>query len=212
MTPGALEAWVFDLDNTLYPAPALYDAIGARMTAFIADVLDVDAAAAQDLRDRYFHEDGATVAGLARRHGVDAHAFLEYVHDVDYGVLSPDPELAALIAALPGRKLVFTNGSAGHGDKALKRLGLAGLFEQVFDIEAAGLIPKPQVGAYTRLMEACAIDPQRAVLIEDTMRNLEPAHALGFATGLVGPVHPEPRPDYVHRWARDLKALLRGWD
>jgi len=211
MRPAGVEAWVFDLDNTLYPAPALYDAIGERMTAFIAAALSIDEAAALELRERYFHQDGATVAGLARHHGVDAHAFLDYVHDVDYGVLAPDPELAPLIAALPGRKLVFTNGGAGHGARALQHLGLDGVFERVFDIEAGGLVPKPQRAAYLGLVEACALAPERALMIEDTMRNLEPAHALGFATALIGAIHPEPRPAYVQYWARDLKTLLRSW-
>lgn len=203
--------WVFDLDNTLYPAPALYDAIGVRMTAFIAEALGVDDATALELRERYFHQDGATVAGLARHHGVDAHAFLSYVHAVDYSVLAPDPELADMIAALPGRKIVFTNGGAGHGEKALGQLRLADLFERVFDIEAAGLVPKPQPAAYTSLIEACEIDVARAVFIEDTMRNLEPAHALGFTTALIGAVHPDPRPPYVDHWAHDVKSLLREW-
>lgn len=200
--------WVFDLDNTLYPAPALYDAIGERMTSYIAQKVGVDHAAALDLRERYFHQYGATVVGLARHHDVDAHDFLMHVHDVDYGVLAPDPELASLIAALPGRKIVFTNGGGGHGGRVLARLGLSHVFDHVFDIEAAALTPKPQLGAYERLIEAHSVAPARALLIEDTMRNLEPAHDLGFTTALVGPVHPQPRPAYVNHWAADVKTLL----
>lgn len=203
--------WVFDLDNTLYPAPALYDAIGERMTEFIAVSVGVDRAAALELRERYFHQYGATVVGLAKHHDIDAHAFLNHVHDVDYAVLEPDPELASLIGALPGRKLVFTNGGGGHGHRVLARLGLAEVFDGVFDIEAANLAPKPQRASYDRLVATCAIAPTRALMIEDTLRNLEPAHEMGFSTALVGAVHPAPRPPYVHHWAEDAKALLRGW-
>lgn len=203
--------WVFDLDNTLYPAPTLYDEIGERMTMYIARAVSIDHGAALDLREHYFHRYGATVVGLAQHHSVDAHDFLAYVHDANYSVLAPDPELAALLSALPGRKIVFTNGGGGHGERVLQRLGLSHCFERVFDIEAAGLAPKPQLLAYQRLVSTCAIDPARAALIEDTLHNLPPAHELGFATALVGPRHPGPRPAYVHHWGRDVKVLLQGF-
>jgi putative hydrolase of the HAD superfamily len=202
-------AWVFDLDNTLYPVADIYDEIGARMTAYIARALSLNEAEALAVRERYFHQYGATVVGLAEHHGVDAHDFLADVHNADYSVLTPDPELAGLIAALPGKRIVFTNGGGGHAERALARLGLSGLFETIVDIERCELAPKPQQRAYERLIACCALEPSETLLIEDTLRNLEPAHALGFTTALVGAVHPEPRPAYVNYWAHDAKALLR---
>jgi putative hydrolase of the HAD superfamily len=201
--------WVFDLDNTLYPAPALYDAIGERMTAFIERACDVSAVDALELRERYFHRYGATVVGLAIHHGVNAHEFLAYVHNTDYSVLEPDGELAQSLAALPGRRIVFTNGGGGHAERTLAALGLAELFHEVFDIEDAGLAPKPTVLAYRRLIESCSVAPERALFVEDTLKNLEPAFELGFTTALVGPVHPQPKPEYLHHWAPDVKTLLR---
>jgi putative hydrolase of the HAD superfamily len=203
-----IRAWVFDLDNTLYPAPALYDAIGVRMTAHIARALDVPEDEALRLRELYFHQHGATVAGLAVEHGVDPRAFLHDVHQVDYTVLAPDPELVTLIGALPGRRIVFTNGGGGHGQRALENLGLAPLFEHVFDIESSGIIPKPQRAAYEKLIETCGIDPRESLMIEDSARNLEPAHALGFTTALVGAAD-LPKPPYVDHAAANLKDLLR---
>jgi putative hydrolase of the HAD superfamily len=206
-TPFAsIEAWVFDLDNTLYSTPLLYDAVGERMTAYIARALAITDAEAIILRERYFDDYGATVVGLSRHHAMDAHDFLAHVHDVDYSVLDPDPELGALIERLPGRKIVFTNGGGGHGQRALAQLAIAHCFELVFDIEAAGLAPKPQRAAYERLIAACGIDPARSVLIEDSARNLEPAHALGFATALVGGAS-APHADHM---AADAKAFLRS--
>lgn len=202
------DAWVFDLDNTLYPVGDIYDAIGARMTAYIARKLGLDDEAAHALRERYLHQYGATVVGVVEHHDFDARDFLADAHDTDYSVLSADPELAELIAALPGRRIIFTNSGGGHAQRALERLGLASLFEAVIDIEAMGLKPKPQREPYERLVRICDLDPRTTIMIEDTLRNLEPAHAMGFATALVGPIHPEPRPPYVDHWARDVKGLL----
>jgi putative hydrolase of the HAD superfamily len=202
---ASVEAWVFDLDNTLYSTPLLYDAVGERMTAYIAGALGIGAEEATVLRERYFDDYGATVAGLSRHHAMDAHDFLARVHDVDYSMLDPDPELGALIEQLPGRKIVFTNGGGGHGQRALTQLAIAHCFEVVFDIEAAGLAPKPQRAAYERLITVCGIDPKRSALIEDSPRNLEPAHALGFATALIG----DGDPRHAHFTAPDVKAFLR---
>ena len=47
-----------------------------------------------------------------------------------------------------GRKLIF-NGSRSHAILTAKQLGLDGLFEEAFDIVAAGLTPKPAEGATT---------------------------------------------------------------
>jgi putative hydrolase of the HAD superfamily len=121
-------------------------------------------------------------------------------------VLDPDPELGALIERLPGRRIVFTNGGGGHGQRALAQLAVAHCFELVFDIEAAGLAPKPQQEAYRRLIAACGVDPSRSVLIEDSARNLEPALALGFTTVLVGGDH-GAHADYA---TPDVKTFLRS--
>ena len=205
-----IRTWVFDLDNTLYPAPALYDEIGARMTAYIARKLSLASAEAQELRERYFHQYGATVVGLARHHAIEAADFLRNVHIADHSVLMPDHELRALIAQLPGRRIIYTNGGGGHGERVLESLGLDAVFDAVYDIEACDLIPKPMRESYERFLTASGVEAAQAMFIEDTLRNLEPAHELGFTTALVGPIHPEPKPPYVDHWAPDVKTLLRA--
>jgi putative hydrolase of the HAD superfamily len=209
MSFAGIRTWVFDLDNTLYPARALYDEIGDRMTSYIERATGFDTAAALEVRERYFHQYGATVVGLMRHHDVDPRDFLLDVHQADHSVLEPDAELRALIEALPGRRIIFTNGGGGHAERVLKSLHLEGLFDTVFDIETAELTPKPQRACYERLIAHCGFDARGALLVEDTMQNLEPAHEMGFATALVGVVHPEPRPPYVDHYAPDVKALLR---
>jgi putative hydrolase of the HAD superfamily len=211
VTRPNIRDWVFDLDNTLYPASTLYDLIGDRMTAYVARVTGLDAVEAERLRDRYHLEFGATAVGLQRHHGVDPLHFMTDVHDVDPAVVDPDPELDALIARLPGRKIVFTNGGGGHAERIVTQIGIAHHFEHLFDLETSGFVPKPVIGAYHQLIELYGVDPAAAVMVEDTLRNLEPAHELGFTTVLIGPVHPEPKPAYLDHWAHDLKAFLRDW-
>jgi len=212
MGARVVESWVFDLDNTLYPADStIYDAIGDRMTAYIERATGFDRVTAENERERLHVAHGATATGLHKEFGVDPADFIVYVHDVDVSVVPQDAELNALIAALPGRKFVFTNGGCDYAKRMVRQLGMHAHFEAVLDIESNGLVPKPEAAAYAGLIEKCGLDPRTAIFVEDTLRNLAPAHALGFETVLVGPVHPEPKPAYVDHTARDLKLFLRNW-
>jgi putative hydrolase of the HAD superfamily len=152
------------------------------MTAFIADLLDVDLGEAWRIQKGYFHGHGTTLAGLMAEHDVDPHAFLAYVHDIEMDALEHDAPLVAAIAKLPGRKLVFTNGDKPYALKVLDRLGLGDSFEAVYDIHAMALIPKPQASAYTGLCQTLGVEPTRAVFVEDMARNLKPAKAIGMTT------------------------------
>lgn len=205
---GGRDVWVFDLDNTLYPADhVIYDTIGERMTAYIARRLELPHDKALALRERYFHQYGATVVGLVRHHGADLADFVADVHDVPVDVVTPDPELGRLIQALPGRRVVFTNGGRDYAHRILARLGIDGAFERVVALEDVGLHPKPAPAAFRRLMELCDIDAARAVMFEDHLINLETAAALGFATVLVGRDTPPDR--HVDFATTRLHAFLR---
>ncbi len=175
--------WIFDLDNTLYPASAdLFAHIDRRMTAFIAELLSVDLVEAHRIQKAYFIGHGTTLAGLMAEHQVDPHAFLAYVHDIEMDLLQADAPLVAALARLPGRKLVFTNGDGPYALKVLERLGLGGSFEAVHDIHAMNLRPKPQPEAYAGLCAAFDLDPRESLFVEDMARNLKPAKAIGMTT------------------------------
>jgi putative hydrolase of the HAD superfamily len=175
--------WIFDLDNTLYPAGAnLFARIDQRMTAYIARLLGVDDAEAHRIQKHYFLGHGTTLAGLMTEHDVDPQEFLAYVHDIEMDVLDEDAPLAASIARLPGRKLVFTNGDAPYALKVLDRLGLGGSFEAIHDIHAMDLKPKPAASAYAGLCAAFDIDPAESLFADDMARNLLPAKAIGMTT------------------------------
>ncbi len=178
-----IDSWIFDLDNTLYPASAsLFPQIDRRMGAYIERLLQVDPVEAHRIQKGFFHSHGMTLPGLMAEHGVDPHEFLADVHDVDVDVVAPHPELAALIARLPGRKFVFTNADAPYAHRVLARLGLSDSFDALHDIHALGYVPKPQAPAYVHMCAAHAIDPTRAVFVEDMARNLAPAKAIGMTT------------------------------
>ena len=183
LDPGRVEAWLFDLDNTLYPSSCdLFAQVDRRIRGFIADLLALDHDEAQRVQKRYFLEHGTTLRGLMDRHGVDPEGVMDYVHDIDLSPLFPNPALDAALAALPGRKVIFTNASAAHAGRVTDRLGIAHHFDGVFDIGAAAYQPKPRPEGYRRLVAELAIDPARTVFIEDSARNLAPAAALGMTT------------------------------
>lgn len=178
-----IETWIFDLDNTLYPPSCkLYVEVEARMTDFIMAELDIDAEAATALRRRFFQQHGTTLRGLMNDYGMAPTRFLEYVHQIDLTSVSPDPELTAALAALPGRKLVFTNGTVAHAERVLARLGLGEHFCGIHDIVSCNYVPKPDPSGYLSLIERHGIAPARTAMIEDMAKNLAPAAALGMTT------------------------------
>lgn len=178
-----IRTWIFDLDNTLYPASArLFDKIDAKMGAYIAAKFDVDLVEARRIQKGYFHGHGTTLAGLMAEHDVDPHAFLDFVHDIEMDVLEENAPLAAAIARLPGRKIVFTNADTPYATRVLGRLGLGESFEAIHDIHAMDLLPKPQAPAYAGLCAAFDIVPEQAIFFEDMARNLAPAKAIGMTT------------------------------
>jgi putative hydrolase of the HAD superfamily len=178
-----IESWIFDLDNSLYPASAnLFALIDVRMGEFIQKLLGCPPEEARCVQKRYFLEHGTTLAGLMAANGVDPHEFLDYVHDIDLARISADPVLVAVIDRLPGRKFVFTNGDAAYASRVLERLGLANLWDGLHDIHAMGYVPKPNPASYAAMCERYGIEPGRALFVEDMARNLKPAKELGMTT------------------------------
>jgi putative hydrolase of the HAD superfamily len=175
--------WVFDLDNTLYRADnGIFAQIEARMTDYVERLMALPRDEARVLQKDLYRRHGTTLNGLMLEHGVDAEDYLAYVHDIDLGDLGPEPALIAALERLPGRCFVFTNGCANHAARILQRIGMDGMFEQVWDIRTIGFVPKPQAPAYTSVVAAGAFDPSKAAMFDDLARNLSPARALGMTT------------------------------
>lgn len=214
---GHIESWIFDLDNTLYPASCrLFDQIDVRMGEFVSRLLDVDYAEAKLLQKQLFYRHGTTLRGLMVEHGVNPDGFLDYVHDIDHAPVMPNPALDEALHALPGRKLIFTNGTVRHAEKILSRIGVTHHFGDIFDIVHAEFIPKPDIGPYRRFVEKTGITPKSSVMFEDIARNLEAPHALGMTTVLVTSpdnhdaayLNGGEEPPHVHHVTGDLAGFL----
>ncbi len=186
MLPPALrhvDSWIFDLDNSLYPASAnLFELIDVRMGEYIANRLGCTTAEARAVQKGFFRDHGTTLAGLMKEHGVEPRDFLDYVHDIDMARITADPRVVAALDRLPGRKFVFTNGDEAYARRVLDRLGLANAFDVVHGIHAMAYVPKPDPRAYAEMCERHAIEPRRALFAEDMARNLVPAKRLGMTT------------------------------
>ena len=178
-----IREWIFDLDNCLYPASAgLFPLIDERMGAYIQRLLDCDAIEARRVQKHHFHTHGTTLAGLMKEHGVDPHDFLADVHNIPLDRVQADERLARLLPQLPGRRLVFTNGDAPYARRVLEAIGVESHFDELHDIHASELRPKPDPHGYALLCERFGIDPLHALLADDMIQNLVPAKQLGMTT------------------------------
>lgn len=202
-----VDTWVFDLDNTLYPPQMrLFDQIEERMTAWVSRRLGVSRAEADHLRATYWSLYGTTLAGLMQEHGIEPMDYLMDVHDIDFSPLLPDAELASRIAALPGRRIVYTNADSVYAAKVLSARGFDGLFHAVYGVEHADFLPKPERKAFETVFAKDGVDPARAAMFEDDARNLAAPHDMGMRTVHIAP-EPVPAP-HIHFHDSNLSDFL----
>lgn len=194
--------WVFDLDNTLYPHHSnLFSQIDVKMTAYVSELLQLPRDEARALQKELYKEYGTTLNGLMTRHGIDSDDFLNKVHNIDYSWVDPNPALGEAIKALPGRKFIFTNGDRGHAERTARQLGILDQFDEIFDIVAAGLTPKPARETYDKFVGLHRVDTPNAAMFEDLARNLSVPKAMGMATVLIVPRNFEPT--FSEIWEQD---------
>ena len=210
---GEIETWIFDLDNTLYPADCrLFEQVQRRMNEYICHRLAVSAEEAVELRRRYFLEHGTTLSGLMAVNRIDPHDFLDFVHDVDLACVPPDPALVEALGRLDGRKIVHTNGSVRHAERLLNHLGLSAAFTGIIDIVAAEFEPKPALAGYRLLLQRHAVAAPTALMIEDMAKNLRTAAELGMTTAWlrtsVDWAAVESESEWIHHVVDDLAGFL----
>lgn len=206
-----VDSWIFDLDDTLYPRESEVMAlVSDRMTEFMVQFTGLPRDEAWTLQKKYFHEHGTTLAGLMAHHSLPPEEFLTFVHDISLDGLSADAELRQGLERLPGRRLVFTNGSGEHAERVLAKLGVADLFEDIFHIASADYLPKPAVSTFDKMAKAFGLTPKSAVFFEDSERNLEPAAAMGMTTVMVGQHALDSTAKFVHHRTSRLPPFLIG--
>lgn len=204
-----VRSWIFDLDDTLYPPESQFmRLIQQRINAYVVRTAGLPADEAMVVQKGYLKDYGTSLAGLMAHHHIDPHDFLAEVHDVPLDVLTPDPGLRAALERLDGPRIVFTNGSTAHARRVLDRLELADLFDGLFSLEDADLIPKPDPRTFARMTDRFGVAPGSAAFFEDTVRNLEPAHAIGMTTVLVGSRAHEAHVPFVDHRAATLGPFL----
>jgi putative hydrolase of the HAD superfamily len=214
-----IDTWVFDLDNTLYPASCrLFDQIDVKMGEFVSKLMNVSYADAKAMQKQLYYKHGTTLRGLMEEHGLKPEGFLDYVHNIDYSPVTADAALAEELTKLPGRKLVFTAGTVAHATRAMDRLGVTHLFDDVFDIIHADYVPKPQRPPYESFVKKHGVNPKRAAMFEDIARNLEVPHDMGMVTVLVthddnydaGRLNDMTNGEHIHHTTEDLSHFLKS--
>jgi putative hydrolase of the HAD superfamily len=215
-----VDTWIFDLDNTLYPAECmLFAQIDERMGAFLSEFLGIDRVEARRVQKEYYHRYGTTLTGLMKEHKMAPERYLDFVHDIDLAAVAAAPELGAAIEKLPGHKYIFTNGSRRHAERVAEKLGVLHHFEDIFDIVSGEYVPKPSTEAYDRFLKAHGVNAPSSAMFEDIPHNLEAPHKLGMSTVLVHSDcydHPSQLPirewrtlpPHVHHMTADLLAFL----
>ena len=215
-----IKHWVFDLDNTLYPASSnLFSKIDVRMKKFIIRKLNVDSDQAYSIQKKYYFKYGTTLAGLMKNHDIPPREFLDYVHDIDVSSLKVNPKLKKILKSLPGKSYIYTNGSKNHAINVMKRLGINNFITNIFDIEDANYIPKPSMTSLKSFTKKFDIISKEAIFFEDIPKNLINAKKSGFTTVLIKDYnHPDINTDilkkekiqydYVDHISYDITKLL----
>lgn len=179
----------FDLDSTLYPESCgLWQEIRRRIDLYLRTRMDFNPAEIPAIRHDLFIHHGTTLRGLQANYDVDTDDYLAFVHDLPlHHYLAPDPQLRRMLLEIPYRRWIFTNSDAAHAGRVMEILGISDCFEGIIDVWAMDPLCKPLEGAYTLALQTVGVtDPGACALLEDSIRNLTPAHQMGFFTVLIG--------------------------
>jgi putative hydrolase of the HAD superfamily len=179
---------LFDLDDTLYPRRVgIMEQIRILILRYLRVQLHLSPEEAEALRQHYLQTYGTTMRGLQIDYHIDPDEYLRYVHDVPlHEYLQPNPDLDAALTSIPQAKIVFTNASREHAERVLNLLGIRRHFSRIVDVRDMDYESKPQPAAYRRTCDLLDVRPGECLLVEDSVRNLHPAKALGMVTVLVG--------------------------
>ena len=204
-----IKHWVFDLDNTLYPASSnLFSKIDIRMKKFIISKLNVSPDDAYAIQKKYYFKYGTTLAGLMKNHNIDPEEFLGYVHKIDVSSLEKNVKMQKILKSLLGHKYIYTNGSQNHAIKVMKRIGINNYITNIFDIKNANYIPKPSIISLKSFMKKFDIKGEEAIFFEDIPKNLINPKITGFQTVLIkSSSHPDSNTDLLEAEKKHFKHI-----
>ena len=202
------KTWIFDLDDTLHNASKhIFPVMNRAMTQYIMDELEMDEHAAHQLRQHYWRIYGATLKGLMRHHGIDAHHFLKETHafiDLPNMVVQVK-QLKHMLKSLNGRKCVFTNAPRDYAIRVLEILNIADCFALVFSVESTQFHAKPSTRGFAMLLRKLNVRAADCVMLEDSLPALMTAKRLGMRTVWVS--KKVQKPNYVDYRINAVLAL-----
>lgn len=213
-----MDALLFDLDNTLYPASAgLFTEIRRRIELYVRQWFGPHRSAEADQRREGTARYGTTLAWLRAEYGFgEDEEYYAAVHPADVAAwLPPQPWLRGLLTALPQPKAILTNAPREHAERVLAYYGVSDLFEAIYDLRWHGGRNKPEPDAYTRALAAQGWSLDSTLFLDDHPGYLAPYAQLGGPVLWVSPEaesadetgRPQ-RPDFPR--IPDLRSLP-GW-
>jgi 2-haloacid dehalogenase len=180
----AIDTVVFDVGNVLIPWDPRW---------LLRKLLPDDDAVEHFLRESDFlawnaqHDAGQTfadgIAQQARRFPQWRHLFQAFFDRWEETTGPPIAETLALSRALRAagyRTLALTNFSAETWPRAVARFAFLGEFEGVV-VSGHERLMKPDPAIYRLLCERHAVEPSRAVFIDDSLHNVDGARRIGMA-------------------------------
>ena len=123
-----------------------------------------------------------------------------------YSIIEPDRDLQTLLAKLPNEKWIFTNGSKGHAETSLHKLGIAPYFSGIVDRNNPYNYMKPDPRFYKLMEDICNND--NIIFFDDLVENLEEAKRHGWVTVLILPTSKPTKNKKVDLHFTDIYSAL----
>ncbi|MDO9087758.1 MAG: pyrimidine 5'-nucleotidase [Anaerolineaceae bacterium] len=207
-----VEIIIFDLDDTLYPSSSgVWTLIRERIDLFMISKLNYTVHNVHSAREQFFKEFGTTLRGLESVHHIDPMEYLQFVHNIPiHRLLFPNIILSRILSEIKQRKVIFTNGDRWHAKRVTDSLNITENFDEVIDILDVSPYCKPMKESFEIAFRKLNIfDPQKALLIDDSLRNIQAAKNLGLQTIWVKEVDNHDHRDFSH--IRSIEELIIGF-
>ena len=201
-----IRTWVFDMDDTLYPASlGMKEAIKTAFGKFMTQEYGLTPDCFAELSAKYTAQGLVDpMAKIKQEVAFDNAKWATFAaQELPYHSVPVCQQAPSLIANLPGRKIVFTNGSHKHATTMLGHLGLLDVFDHISCATNRNNQLKPEPEIYAELQQSQKFDPQTTLMVDDHPKCLLPAKELGWHTVLVYTPTPANAP-----WVDDIYPNL----